>query len=338
MDLPARKQRWIDFYNRSGASRHLLLVRTPDDGPGRPWPSPGEVRRRIDWAWEQYRRQLERAEWLDDDAIPHLDPFTGTEIFAEAFGCPVQYPEDNMPFALPLVHSAAEADRLRAPGLDAPCLARLFEIADALRERAGAGAVMKLVDIQSPMDIAALIWEKRSFYAALVETPEAVASLASRVRALLVAFLDEWFGRYGRDFVAHYPDYYMPFGITLSEDEIGAVSPRVFEQLFLPELVELSGRYGAIGIHCCAHARHQWEGLLRVPNLRLVNLVQPEPVLLEAYRFFAPHACQMHCWGGAGDPIEWAAARPADERIVVEYRATDCVEALDAVARFRAMG
>jgi len=66
-----------------------------------------------------------------------------------------------------------------------------------------------------------------------------------------------WFARYGHAFVAHYPDYFMPFGMTLSEDNIGSVGPELFESMFLPELNTLSRHYGAIGIHFCTHAHHQ---------------------------------------------------------------------------------
>ena len=49
----------------------------------------------------------------------------------------------------------------------------------------------------------------------------------------------------------------MPFGMTLSEDNIGSVGPELFESMFLPELNTLSRHYGAIGIHFCTHAHHQ---------------------------------------------------------------------------------
>ena len=41
---------------------------------------------------------------------------------AAAFGCGVATPEDDMPFARPVVRTAAEAARLSVPGLDAPPL------------------------------------------------------------------------------------------------------------------------------------------------------------------------------------------------------------------------
>ena len=71
---------------------------------------------------------------------------------------------------------------------------------------------------------------------------------------ILTAFLDEWFARYGDEYIAHHPDYYMSKGMTLSEDEIGACGTDVFESMFLPELVSLSEYYGGIGIHCCGPA------------------------------------------------------------------------------------
>ena len=282
---------------------------------------------RIEWAWRQYERQIARIAWLRDDTLPYVHVRTGTEIFAEAFGCDVYFPDDNMPFALPLVNSAQEAAKLKTPDVSTSSLAYLFDMADELRRRAGNGALLQMVDIQSPMDIAALIWNKETFYPALIEAPEAVLELAEKVKHLLTAFLDEWFARYGTEFIAHYPAYYMPAGITLSEDEVGAVSRRVFDKLFLPELTELSERYGGIGIHCCAHARHQWEGFKQIPNLRLLNLNQPVDVLRESYPVFAGIP-QMPI--GDEDDAPWARPvhYPVHSRIVIQATARSRDEAL----------
>ena len=101
----------------------------------------------------------------------------------------------------------------------------------------------------------------------MVEEPEAVKELCCKTHELLTSFLDEWFRRYGKTFIAHHPDYYMPYGVTLSEDEAGSVSPEMFEEFFLPHLTALSERYGQIGIHCCANAMHQWENFKKIPPI-----------------------------------------------------------------------
>lgn len=331
--IEQRKQRWARFLDMRYPAGHLVIMRFPK-GPKRPRPPlhPERKQERIEWAWQEYQDQMQRLEWLDDDTVPFLDPHTGTEIFAEAFGCPVHRVDDKMPFALPLITDPADVSRLRVPSLDVPCLRVLFEIADELRARGGPEAVMRVVDIQSPMDIAALILEKSRFFMALIDEPEAVRELAAKVRTLLTAFLDAWFARYGQSFVAHAPDYYMPKGITLSEDEIGTVSPDLFETLFLPELVELSNRYGGIGIHCCANSRHQWEGIKRIPGLKLLNLGQPPKVVNEAHAFFGAHVAQMNRWLGKGHPSTWLGQLPPGCRTVIQMPAKTKDEAIELAA------
>ena len=233
-------------------------------------------------------------DWLQDETLPYLDMLTGTEIFAEAFGCRILYPVDNNPAPFPMIHSIAEAEALQVPSLDAPPLQRVFKMADELSRRAGAGVLFRLVDMQCPMDVAAMMWDKLSFYPALIRTPEVVLGLVEKITLLQFAFLDEWYHRYGSELIAHFPDYYLPHGVTLSVDEIGAVSGKMFVQYFLPELNRFSERYGGLGIHCCADARHQWDHFKEIRGLRLVNISNLKGEMHEADRFFSGVAAQWN--------------------------------------------
>ncbi len=327
--IQERKKRWQEFLSMDGSTKNVFLIHYNEGLPPRPPLWPDKKRERIEWIVQVYERKMEQLEWLLDDSIPHLKMLTGPEIFAEAFGCPVYRPDDNMPFARPLIHSASEVSKLKVPGLSSSSLAYLFDMADEVKKRTGDDAVMQLVDVQSPMDIASLIWDKNDFYIAMITDPEAVKELAAKVKELLTAFLDEWFRRYGTEFIAHFPDYYMPCGITLSEDEIGSVSEEMFMEFFYPELVELSERYGGIGIHCCAHARHQWENLKKIPNLRLLNLIQPPKVLKSAYSFFADHVPQMHGWAGDGPAWTWFEQLPSNAHTAIEVHASTKEQALE---------
>jgi uroporphyrinogen-III decarboxylase len=188
---------------------------------------------------------------------------------------------------------------------------------------------MRLPDIQSPFDIAALIWEKSDFFAALYTEPEAVKELVAMAEELLSEFLDKWFARYGTEFAAHYPTYYMPSGITLSEDEIGALSPEMVREFSLPVLNRLSGRYGQIGIHCCAHAVHQWGNLAGINNLTVLNLIQPDDVIEKAYPFFSGVCAQMH---NAEGPYK---CPDPEARIIYQGQAATTEEAVEKAARLR---
>lgn len=338
-NVETRKQRWRNFLAPGTPDGFMFFVRYRDPDVQRPpwapkWPD--KVQERIEFAWREYEIALAQSEWLDDDFVPYLTNLTGTEIFGAAFGCPVARPEDNMPYARPVVSSPSEADRLVTPGIENASLAYLFDIADELFRRGGPGAVMTFVDVQSPMGIVAEIWDKSDLFCSMIQAPEAVKALARKVKALLIAFQDEWVRRYGRQFVAHCPDYFMDGGITLSEDEVGSVNPEMFEQFFLPDLVELSDRYGGIGIHCCACARHQWENFAKVPNLRLINLSQrwneetDPPYIDDAYRFFAPVTAQMHEAFTLDDHPEKQPYASSGSRIVYQIQVDTKDEALRA--------
>jgi uroporphyrinogen-III decarboxylase len=278
---------------------------------------------------------LDNLAWLDDDRVPSLHVYTGTEIFAEAFGCSVHRPTDNMPFALPCVRQAADAARLREPALDCPPLARLFARADRLLERAGPDALLQIPDVQSPLDIAALIWEKSDFYIALIEEPAAVLELTDKIRRLLFCFFDTWFARYGSTYIAHYPYYTMQGGLTVSENEVGVIGTELFERFALPDLNALSVHFGGLGIHCCANAAHQWSGFRRVQDLRLINLNQSEAVLRQAYAYFGDSVCQMHAWTGNGDPATWPEQLPAGARVVYDVPAATREEAVRLADAYR---
>ncbi len=337
-----RLTRWRRFVEEGGGPGFMFHVNVPEpDAPSAPPLWPEYAAQRIEHAWSGYQRMCERAAVIDDDRVPYLSNITGTEIFAEAFGCPVHRAADNNPFALPLVHSAAEADRVRVPELSSSSLAYLFDIADELYRRGGPDAVMKPVDVQSPMDIVALIWDKADMFMAMLDASDAVKALAAKVRELLVAFFDEWFKRYGTTFVAHYPDYVMHGGLTLSVDEVGAVGSDMFEEFFRDELVAMSRHFGGLGIHCCADARHQWPNFRALPGLKVMNHNHPSvrdvaEYIPDAYRFYGPEVVQMHLgWQPSGAPATWPAQFPEGSRVVFEVAADGVEQAVRIAVNLR---
>jgi hypothetical protein len=319
--IAARKQRWVEFLDVKSTRRVAYLIRYCPELKPRPLPNPDLVRERIEWSWEYYEYHMKRMDWLEDDTIPCLDMLTGTEIFAEAFGCRILHSKENNPAPYPMLHSVADAEAVRVPSLDVPPLRRLFEMADELYRRAGPGAMFHLVDMQCPLDVAAMMWSKMDFYPAMVKAPQAVIGLVEKVSALQFAFLDEWFRRYGSDFIAHYPDYYMPQGVTFSIDEIGAVNSKMFTQFFTPHLNQFSERYGGLGIHCCAKARHQWENVRKLSGLRMVNFNHSKIELTrEVFSFFADTTAQ---WNNDESPqwlspLQWRQEVPANAHMVID--------------------
>ncbi|MCL1887776.1 MAG: hypothetical protein FWF96_02760 [Kiritimatiellaeota bacterium] len=287
VEIERRKKRWEDFWVEDGAGKRMLVITCQEGAPNWVRPHPGLRDARMEFAWRMYNHQMEHLETWRDDNVPCLHLFSGTEIWAEALGCAVHRPDDTMPMAVPFVRSAREAAAVKVPRLEDSTLWMFFEMADALRARAGKDALLRIPDMQSPMDVVAQIWDKTDLFAAMIEEPGAVKELARKAQALIAGFYDLFFARYGKAFVAHHPGYYMPSGITFSVDEVGSVSREMFDEYFLGELDWFSERYGGMGIHCCATAEHQWDNFAKVKGLRLMNFGQQPDYIRRAYRHFA---------------------------------------------------
>ena len=213
-----------------------------------------------DWAPQfvhNYEVLLKWHETLGDDNVPCASLTTGTELFAAAFGCPVHIFGDNVPCALPLVSTAEEADALRIPDLSARPLERIFELAQIVRERVGPDVPIGVPDIQSPFDVAALIWRKEDFLVALYESPDAVKRLTMKCHTLLKEFLTEFRRQVPNCNLCHHPRLWLPpeLGCWLSEDEAGSMNAPMFREFCLPSLVDLSETFNGLSMHCCATAR-----------------------------------------------------------------------------------
>ena len=287
-----------------------------------------------DWAARRYEAQLVCHESLGDDSVPYVVTNTHTGIFSAAFGCPVHvYDADTNAASLPVVRTAEEADALPEPGLDSPTLRRVFEFARMMAEELGPEVPVAVPDVQSPFDIAAMVWHKEEFFVALVGEPDAVKRLVEKCERLLTRFLDRYLEELPNVNLCHCPRAWAPpeLGMWLSEDEAGSISPAMFEEFCLPSLRRLSERYGGIFIHCCADAGHQYASFKKVPNLRAWNRVFTDPggprEALEAF----PETPFMVAWTGEEDVRKLLDVAPPTMRFLFNMDARESFDETKAL-------
>jgi hypothetical protein len=298
--LARNRQYLTDLF--AGPFRGHAIIMDPEPVPAE-WPGDYACGTRpvSDWvprAIQNYEAQLRTLEALDDDSVPVANLRTGTYILASAFGCPIHLYEDSPAAARPLVITPEEADLLPEPDVYAPPLERVFEFATLLQERLGPDAPLSVPDIQSPFDVAALIWNKEDFYVALIQHPDAVKRLVAKCDRLLTSFLIELRRRFPQLSYCHCPNAWAPsaLGCWLSEDEAGAMSTPMFEEFCLPTLVTMSHTFGGIFVHCCATADHQYGSFRKIPALRGLNRVFQDPGPRPAIRAFSGQTALLVAW------------------------------------------
>jgi len=292
----------------------------------------------VPWAEENYTRTRRLHETIEDDSVPTVSLWTGTEIFAAAFGCPVHRYDDGMPpCALPLVTTAEEADRLPEPTLAARPLERVFAFASLLRERLGPDVPLGVPDIQSPFDIAALIWRKEDLFVALVEEPDAVRRLVEKCHRLLVAFFTAYLSEFSNVNLCHCPTAWAPpeLGIWLSEDEAGCLSTPMFEAFCLPHLTALSDTFGGLFMHCCAAADHQYPSFRKIPRLRGLNRVFQASGPRPAIDAFSGHTVLIASWLEEADYHAMLDMAHPDTRFYFNFNPMPLDDAQATLARLR---
>lgn len=340
--LIQRNQQFLaDLFN--GPFRGHALVMDPEPiappGPGDVTCSDRPLSAWIDWALQDYEAQCQRLEALQDDSVPEVRVHTGTQIFAAAFGCTVHVYPDSPPCARPRVTTAEEAERLPEPPLDAPPLDKIWEFAERLRERVGPGVPLRVPDIQSPFDIAALIWRKEDFFLALYQHPQAAKRLIEKCHRFLKAFLQGYQRRFSPCNFIHCPRAWAPpeLGCAVSEDEAGSISVRMFEEFSLPSLIDLSQSFGGLFVHCCAAADHQYQSFRKIPRLRGLNRVfQVPPGPRPAIETFSDHTVFLVAWTDEGGVRELLDLARPETRFLFNMGGQPLEEARQTYERLRA--
>jgi hypothetical protein len=225
---------------------------------------------------EDYRRWVALSDAIDDDAVPFVRLLTGTHIYAVCFGATPHFYPDNNPYAEPCVASVADADRIPAQKIeDCRPLMRVLELAAAVQREVGPEVTFGPPDMQTGFDTACILWDKTDLLCSMVEAPESVKRLAGHCAQLLRDFIALYRREFPNTTFGHCPSTWTPpdGGPWVSNDECGVMSPEMFEEFCLPELIELSNAFGGVGLHCCANAQHQFALFRRIPNFYAFNRV-----------------------------------------------------------------
>jgi hypothetical protein len=229
----------------------------------------------VPWAVRGYEMRLEKTLSIEDDDVPYVHLATNTAMFAAAFGAEVhQYDSKEAPVARPFVEGADEAAKIPQPEwTDSPLLVRHMELARLVAQELGPEVPISVPDMQSPLDIVAMIWDKSELFPALVEEPEIVQALIEKCHALLTSFWDDMLKAIPNVSMGHWPMVWGPpsQGVWITEDEVGSLSPGMFRKFVLPSLTSISERYGGLTVHSCANAVHQHQNFLEIPRLRAMN-------------------------------------------------------------------
>jgi len=213
---------------------------------------------------------------LDDDFVPFVQPMGGVTVFASAFGSEVQFFEHTLPWAHPVIRPEDPPEKvyeLPEPAVTDGQLGQMLEFTDHFVAETQGRYPVAITDLQGPLDTAYLVWEPSAFMLAMYDHPKEVHRLMRLVTDLIIRYVKEQRSRSPEFLPCHYPTLWLPDGrgISISDDSLAVISPKLYEEFCLPYTNELSEEFGGVMIHSCGNFTHQLGVLEKVHNLRGVN-------------------------------------------------------------------
>ncbi|MCC5828656.1 MAG: hypothetical protein JJU36_04340 [Phycisphaeraceae bacterium] len=195
--------------------------------------------------------------------LPSLFPDYGTISLPRYWGGTVHWPEGTCPYIDPVAGDVEAALRITPARVDDPRqdAARALTLFESARAGVGGDALwMRSIDMQGPLNVAAMVVDQEELMMAMYESPSRVERLLERVTGFMIELVDHLIdSTRGRICGNIWPYTFLPIsrGLSFTEDIMPLVSDQLYRRFALPYLRRLSDHYGGLLIHCCGHwGRH----------------------------------------------------------------------------------
>jgi len=219
----------------------------------------------------------------DGDYIPAMRPDVGCSCLATAFGAELYWgddPNQTCGVRQPPIRDIEQVRDLQVPPADAGQLGEGITRVQRFAE-AGEGLIsVSLLDMAGGINVAADLLGCTGLYLAMVEAPELLECLLSKIQRLFLATIAAQIeAAGGQEFITttDFPDYWFPEGYKghVSDDISANISPALYRRFSTPYHNLVFARYGGGGLHNCGPNPCLAEYLAHTPPPRALDLSYP---------------------------------------------------------------
>lgn len=215
----------------------------------------------------------------------YLEPWHGVGVYANIFGCPVNWNDFDAPQTRYLYDTVDELKGLKRPNIMDSELARMvLETIRYFRHKTGDALDICLTDTQSPNDTASLILDTCEFFVAGLREPERIAPFMDMITDVMIEFSDMQYEEMGP--TATHPGHIMLStrqmpGISISDDNMSVISQPTYRNSALIYNNKLSDHFGGLAIHTCGNFVQNYATAKETRNLTMIDCavagVDPSP-------------------------------------------------------------
>jgi hypothetical protein len=279
-DWEQRLARQDAFWAREIIDRPVVDIRIGKPSPDYPWPQEKEYPTLRDrWMDAERAAELALASAMNTehlgDALPHAYPNLGPEVFSAFFGCELEFGEETS-WSIPILEDWSQADRIQF-SQDNVYWRKIIEITDAMLELGEGRFYTGITDMHPGGDAIAAFRDPARLNIDMVESPEQVKALLRRVTDTYLwvyDFFHEKLRSAGQAICTWAGIVSSRKWLVPSNDFSCMISPRMFQEIFLPSIAEECRHYEASLYHLDGPgALKHLEALLDIKELSAIQWV-----------------------------------------------------------------
>ena len=245
-DLRAEREEKSELFLNGG--RPYMIFQTPS---GDVW---GDIR-------TKQKSFAENIEYIDksldvpSDHLPVMEPWFGTGVYANMYGCPYVWREGEAPAVHYKYHSINEISDVVKPNWENSEIAQLvIDTIEYFKSKTGDAIPIIWTDTQSASDTATLILDACEVMTCSLLEPEKIMRFMNQVNDLVIEFSQVRSEYIGDALVM--PGHIMLSnkgltGMSISDDNLAVASPDVNAKFNLPLNERVGKAMGGVAIHSC---------------------------------------------------------------------------------------
>lgn len=278
-DWEQRLARQDAFWQREVIDRPVVHITIPKREPVCPGPCTTHPSVRDRWLDAGYAAEVARAEVLNTeylgDALPHVMPYLGPELFSAFFGCELTF-DDETSWSQPNLPDWAQVDEVRF-STDNVYWKSIVEITEAMLQ-AGQGLFYTgFTDLHAGADAIAAFRDPMQLNLDLHDSPEAVESLLDYVTDTYLDVYDVLYQKLtdARQAISTWANQVSTRRWFVPQSDFSCmVSPEMFRDVFVPDLVRELRHYEVSIYHLDGPgALKHLDTLLEIPELTAIQWV-----------------------------------------------------------------
>lgn len=241
--------------------RPYMIFQTPD---GNVW---GDNRS----AEQSFLNNMEYIEWslgIPSDHLSLLEPWFGTGVFANMYGCPYVWRNGEAPAVRYKYLSIDDIKGISKPRWQDSEIAQLvLDTIKYFKSKTGDALPIVWTDTQSACDTATLILDATEVFAGCMEEPETMMAFMSDINDLIIEFSQVQAAAIGNALVE--PGHIMLSntgfkGMAIADDNLAVGSPKVNSEFNLPLDEKIGRAMSGVAIHSCGRWTHTMPMLKKI--------------------------------------------------------------------------